>query len=411
MPLASKMQLEFWRSCTHRWNVKTGATRSGKTYMDYYLLPRRLLAVKGKEGLCVILGNTRETVRRNILLPMKGIYGEARVSNIRSDNSCFMFGERVFCMGADNTAHVDKLRGSSIKYCYGDEVTTWNKDVFDMLKSRLDKPYSKFDGTCNPDNPNHWFKKFLESNADIYQQAYTLDDNPFLDPAVAANLKAEYYGTVYYDRYILGKWSLAEGLIYPHFRDEFLYDELPPEVRMRCIGYCAVDYGTVNPTVFLHILFDPETEISYVDREYYYDSRSGKSTGGVPQKSDSQYGEDMLEFLNPDDVRAVIIDPSAASFRLVLRSLGYIVREADNDVMDGIRDTSMLMSLGKLRVNRKNKNILDEFKAYSWDSKAAMMGVERPIKQFDHACDALRYYVRTVISVTRILKNSKRSDN
>ena len=159
----SPMQRDFWREADHRWNIKTGATRSGKTYQDYFLIPKRLLAVADREGLNVILGNTRETIRRNVLIPMQTLFGVDYVSNLRADNSCVMFGQKVFCLGADNANRVDKVRGSSIKYCYGDEITTWNPDVFDMLKSRLDKPYSRFDGTCNPASPHHWFKKFLDS--------------------------------------------------------------------------------------------------------------------------------------------------------------------------------------------------------------------------------------------------------
>lgn len=217
------MQRQFWREANHRWNIKTGATRSGKTYMDYFVIPKRLLAGEGKDGLNVILGNTRETIRRNVILPMQSIYGAKRVGNIRSDNSCIMFGQRVFCLGADNANHVDRLRGSSIKYCYGDEIVTWSPDVFDMLKSRLDKPYSLFDGTCNPDSPQHWFYEFLQSDADIYQQAYTIDDNPFLSPEFVANLKKEYDGTVLYDRYINGLWVAAEGALfttYPRYTDD-----------------------------------------------------------------------------------------------------------------------------------------------------------------------------------------------
>lgn len=219
----SPMQRQFWREANHRWNIKTGATRSGKTYMDYFVIPKRLLAGEGKDGLNVILGNTRETIRRNVILPMQSIYGAKRVGNIRSDNSCIMFGQRVFCLGADNANHVDRLRGSSIKYCYGDEIVTWSPDVFDMLKSRLDKPYSLFDGTCNPDSPQHWFYEFLQSDADIYQQAYTIDDNPFLSPEFVANLKKEYDGTVLYDRYINGLWVAAEGALfttYPRYTDD-----------------------------------------------------------------------------------------------------------------------------------------------------------------------------------------------
>lgn len=217
------MQRQFWREANHRWNIKTGATRSGKTYMDYFVIPKRLLAGEGKDGLNVILGNTRETIRRNVILPMQAMYGAKRVGNIRSDNSCMMFGQRVFCLGADNANHVDRLRGSSIKYCYGDEIVTWSPDVFDMLKSRLDKPYSLFDGTCNPDSPQHWFYEFLQSDADIYQQAYTIDDNPFLSPEFVSNLKKEYDGTVLYDRYINGLWVAAEGALfttYPRYTDD-----------------------------------------------------------------------------------------------------------------------------------------------------------------------------------------------
>lgn len=244
MSVFSPKQKEFWLDADHRWNVKTGATRSGKTYQDYYLIPRRLLAVEGKEGLNVILGNTRETIRRNVLIPMQTMYGAEYVGNLRADNSCEMFGQKVFCLGADNVNRVDRLRGSSIKYCYGDEVTTWHPDVFDMLKSRLDKPYSIFDGTCNPANPQHWFKRFLDSDADIYQQAYKIDDNPFLDPVFVENLKREYSGTVLYDRYILGLWVAAEGVIYRQFADRpdrFIVKEVDPRtIRSVVIG---VDFG------------------------------------------------------------------------------------------------------------------------------------------------------------------------
>ena len=240
----SQMQRSFWRECNHRWNIKTGATRSGKTYQDYFLIPKRLLAVAGQEGLNVILGNSRETIRRNILLPMQSMYGAEYVGSLRADNSVEMFGQKVFCLGADNVSRVDKLRGSSVKYCYGDEITTWHPDVFDMLKSRLDKPYSIFDGTCNPDNPRHWFKRFLDSDADIFQQAYRLDDNPFLDPVFVENLKREYSGTVLYDRYILGLWVAAEGVIYRQFADHperFVVNDLPGESISRAV--IGVDFG------------------------------------------------------------------------------------------------------------------------------------------------------------------------
>ena len=241
--MLSTKQREFLDNANRRWNIKYGATRSGKTYLDYYVIPKRIRNVAGQQGLIVILGNTKGTLQRNVIEPLQNIWGTELVSDIKSDNTAFMFGEKAYCLGADNIKHVNKIRGASFKYCYGDEVATWNEEVFQMLKSRLDKSYSKFDGTCNPEGPSHWFKKFLDGNADIYQQKYTLYDNPFLAKEVLKNLETEYRGTVFFDRYILGDWKAAEGTIYMLFADEtekFLTDKVNEQLAIVTIG---VDYG------------------------------------------------------------------------------------------------------------------------------------------------------------------------
>lgn len=211
----SPKQKEFWNNCNCRWNIKTGATRSGKTYLDYYIIPKRIRACKG-DGLIVLLGNTQGTIERNVLEPMRSIWGSL-VGTISSNNKAKLFGRDVYVLGADKKNQVARIQGAGIEYCYGDEITTWSQDVFQMLKSRLDKPNSCFDGTCNPDSPNHWFKEFLESKANIYHQHYTIDDNPFLTDEFVTALKQEYYGTVYYNRFILGQWVRAEGAIYKLF--------------------------------------------------------------------------------------------------------------------------------------------------------------------------------------------------
>ena len=222
----SEKQREFLDNANRRWNIKYGATRSGKTYLDYYVIPKRIRNGIGNPGLTVILGNTKGTLQR-----------------IKADNTAYLFGEKCYCLGADNKKHINKIRGPSFKYCYGDEIATWDEGVFQMLKSRLDKPYSKFDGTCNPEGPSHWFKKFLDSDADIYQQKYTLYDNPFLAKEVLQALETEYRGTVFFDRYILGDWKAAEGTIYMLFADktkDFLVDNVKEQLAIVTIG---VDYG------------------------------------------------------------------------------------------------------------------------------------------------------------------------
>lgn len=241
--LLTKKQTEFVRNANHRWNFKGGATRSGKTYLDFrWIIPMRIRERAGKDGLTVILGVTKSTIERNVLEPMRQIYGPDFVSNISSDNTVKLFGERCYALGAEKITQVSKLRGASFKYTYGDEVADWSADVFDLVKSRLDKSYSCFDGTYNPQGPRHWLKQFLDSDADIFSQSYNIDDNPFLDPAFVANLKKEYTGTVYYNRYILGLWAAAEGACFPLFAAEpekFIKLVTPP-IMFANIG---VDFG------------------------------------------------------------------------------------------------------------------------------------------------------------------------
>lgn len=220
MRLTSK-QNEYIRNATHRWNIKTGAVRSGKSYVDTaYTIPARIRERIGKPGLTVIFGVSRDTIERNVLQPMREIYGSGLVGTINNRNMAWICGENAYCLGAEKVSQVAKVQGSSIKYAYGDEVAKWNREVFEMLKSRLDKPYSCFDGACNPENPTHWLKEFIDSDIDIYVQKYEIFDNEHLPKEYVENLCKEYEGTVYYDRLIKGLWKRAEGAIYRAFADD-----------------------------------------------------------------------------------------------------------------------------------------------------------------------------------------------
>ena len=220
MQLTEK-QNEYIRNATHRWNIKTGAVRSGKSYVDTaYTIPARIRDRVGKPGLTVIFGVSRDTIERNVLQPMREIYGSGLVGTINNRNMAWVCGENAYCLGAEKVSQVAKVQGSSIKYAYGDEVAKWNREVFEMIKSRLDKPYSCFDGACNPENPTHWLKEFIDSDVDIYVQKYTIFDNIYLPKEYVENLCKEYEGTVYYDRLIKGAWKRAEGAIYRMFADD-----------------------------------------------------------------------------------------------------------------------------------------------------------------------------------------------
>lgn len=241
----SQKQNEYIINATHRWNIKSGAVRSGKSYVDTaYIIPKRIRDRAGLPGLNVIMGVSKESIERNVLQPMREIYTSDLIGNINNRNVARVCGEDVYCLGAEKVSQVAKIQGASIKYCYGDEIAKWNKEVFQMLKSRLDKTYSCFDGACNPENPTHWLKEFIDNKElDIYLQKYTIFDNPFLDPEFVKQLCKEYEGTVYYDRLILGLWKRAEGAIYRKFADhpeEFIKEPAASDLTEIVIG---VDFG------------------------------------------------------------------------------------------------------------------------------------------------------------------------
>lgn len=218
MPLTDKQQ-EYLQSCFHRWNLKIGATGSGKTWLDQaVVIPQRILAMKG-QGAGVLIGNTQTTLERNVLEPMRRIWGQSLVGEIRSkDNTAVLFGKRMNILGADKKDSVEKIQGMTIEYAYGDEMTTWTQPVFEMLKSRLRCPDSHFDGTANPSDPKHWLKSFIDNpDIDVLAQTSTIYDNPFLPADFVASLETEYAGTVYFDRFIRGLWVSAQGVIYPKF--------------------------------------------------------------------------------------------------------------------------------------------------------------------------------------------------
>ena len=242
MALSGKQQ-EYLFNCGHRWNIKIGATGSGKSWLDYAVtIPKRLLAMKG-QGAALMLGNTQGTVNRNILEPMRDIWGSKLVGRIISgENYANIFGQKVYVLGADKQTSVTKIQGMTVEYAYGDEMTTWAQPVFEMLKSRLRCEHSAFDGTANPDSAHHYIKKFIDSDADVYCQTSTIDDNPFLPAEFVEQLKKEYAGTVYYKRFILGQWAAAEGACFPLLAaqpDRYIAFLAPP-VMYANIG---VDFG------------------------------------------------------------------------------------------------------------------------------------------------------------------------
>lgn len=398
----SPKQAEYINNANSRWNLKIGATQCGKTFIDVqFVIPDRIAERTGKKGLNVILGVSKETIERNVLEPMRDIWGEKLVSPINSRNYAKILGEKVYCLGAEKITQVSKIRGAKFKYVYVDEIVDINEQVFELLKSRLSLPYSCCDASGNPSYPSHFIKRFIDSaknGVDIYCQQWTLYDNPFLDPSYIQALESEYAGTVFYDRYILGKWTQAEGLVYPMFplaREE-------PFLGLADSYGLSIDYGTQN--AFAALLWAKEDNVWHVIKEYRY---SGRDTGR--QKTDADYVSDMEEFVKvlPESAFAMggivtIIDPSATSFITAMKrsDTRFRIRSADNNVIDGIRNTATCIQNGTIKIANSCDETFKEFEGYVWDDSID----DHPIKINDHLMDALRYFVKTMRLVKPVEK-------
>lgn len=381
MPFLTPKQRAYRREARMVWNVKTGATRSGKTYGDYFLLPGRLLAAQGREGLCVILGSTKGTLSRNLIQPMQRIYGARLVGAIRADNTALLFGTLCHCLGADSVRQVNRLRGSSIQYCYGDEVTTWHPDVFEMLKSRLDKAYSRFDGTCNPEGPTHWFKQFLDRNAaDVYAQAYDIDDNPFNPPEVVARMKREYAGTVYYDRYIRGLWVAAEGAVYRAFADapeSYLLAEAAADALPLATAAIGVDFGgNASGHAFCCTGFEKGFRGMATLAEWYHRGEIG------PDRLEAAFVEFARECHARYGARAAYCDSAEPTLIQGLRAacarqrVPVEVKKARKGPVNGrIRFLCGMMAGGRYRISRACPHTAQALRTALWDKRHVIQDV------------------------------------
>lgn len=215
----SEKQKKVLRNANARWNILYGATRSGKTRVTY---STAILHIQEHINHNILFaGKTLNTLDRNVFDPMREIYGEKHIGKIVDKREITIFGKKCYCVGANDDRAITKIQGLGLGYAYLDEVTTFPENFFQMLKSRLDEPNACCDATCNPEAPSHFIKQFIDKKeVNIYAEHFTIYDNPYLDKDFVTALENEYRGTIYFDKWILGKWVKAEGLVFPLFRRE-----------------------------------------------------------------------------------------------------------------------------------------------------------------------------------------------
>lgn len=380
--------------------IADGAIRSGKTVsMSLSFVMWAMSSFSGQNfAMC---GKTIGSFRRNVLFWLKLMLRSRgySVTDHRADNLIVVRRNGIenyfYIFGGKDERSQDLIQGITLAGVFFDEVALMPESFVNQATGRCSVKGSKFWFNCNPDGPYHWFKinwidKSKEKN--LLYLHFTMDDNLSLAEEIKARYRSMYTG-VFYKRYILGLWAVAEGVIYDMFSEERHVKDIRDFFRILINGnrYVSCDYGTQNATVFL--LWNKGRDGKwYCIREYYY---SGRDKG--KQKTDSEYADDLKVWLEGTSIKAVIVDPSAASFIAELRKRGYKVLKAKNDVLDGIRLVGTLLNLERLIFAVSCTETIKEFASYIWDDKALERGEDKPVKQHDHGCDAVRYFVSTIL--------------
>lgn len=387
--------MQIWqKSRLKRINILEGSVSSGKTWISLVLWAFWVRTMP-ENSLYMMCAKSLTALKRNCLLPLAELVGESNFTFSMAQKEGRLFGRRILLEGANDARSESKIRGITLQGAYCDELTQFPRDFFTMLLSRNRKADAKIFATTNPDSPAHWLKTDYIDRAEelsLLDMKFTIDDNTTLDPDYIKNIKLEYTG-IFYERFILGNWVLAEGLIYPMYQNVL---EKPPD-SVPDVWVLSVDYGTQN--AFAGLLWGRYDGVWYAVDGYYYSGRDTRI-----QKTDDEYGKDLETFVRryTDRKINVVIDPSAASFIALLRKTKWAnVRKADNAVLDGIRETATAMQKGLIKINPAIKEWKKEAEGYVWDERNSE---EKPVKTNDHYMDSTRYFVKT-FGIARPKKN------
>lgn len=379
-----------------------GAIRSGKTVsMSLSFVIWSMTVFSGQNfAMC---GKTIGAFRRNVLFWLKIILrGRGyQVRDMRADNLVVITKDNAsnfyYLFGGRDERSQDLIQGMTLAGVFFDEVALMPESFVNQATGRCSVEGSKWWFNCNPAGPFHWFYVDWIQKAAAKRMLYlhfTMDDNLSLSEKIKARYRAMYSG-VFYKRYILGLWVLAEGLIYDMFdQSKHVVGDRNPDGSERKYReyFVSVDYGTQNPMVYL--LWGNDGRAWYLIREYYYDGRSS-----AVQKTDLEYYQDLEKFIGDLPAQGVVVDPSAASFIVQIKRVGkWPARKAKNDVDEGIRTTATAMLTGQILICESCRHTIEELQTYSWDDKAIDKGREQPLKVNDHCADALRYFCNTILA-------------
>lgn len=391
-----KITMNWWKNPEYKdcdAIICDGAVRSGKTLsMSVGFIFWASSVFNGASfALC---GKTVTSLRRNVVVPLLPVLREygctclEKVSRNYIDITFLGKTNRFYLFGGKDEGSASLIQGMTLSGVFFDEAALMPRSFVEQALARCSVSGSKMWFNCNPDNPSHWFynewiKKAEEKKA-LYLH-FTMDDNPSLSEGMKERYKRLYSGA-FYDRFVLGKWTASEGVVYPMFSAaDHVFSG-----TVQCETYViSCDYGTVNPSSFG--LWGLHGGVWHRIKEYYYSSKKE----GVPRTDEEHYSA-LEELAGGMKISRVIVDPSAASFIECIRRHGkFRVVKADNDVITGIRQVSAALKQNRLKFHESCRDILREFQLYRWSEKA---GTDAPIKENDHAMDDMRYFVADMLA-------------
>lgn len=373
--------------------IADGAIRSGKTLCMSLSYVLWAMATFNQQNFGMA-GKTIGSFRRNVLFWLKLMLKSRGYSVVdhRSDNLIVVSkGDTqnfFYIFGGKDERSQDLIQGITLAGMFFDEVALMPESFVNQATGRCSVTGSKFWFNCNPNSPRHWFKVNWIDKCDekrIIYLHFTMDDNLSLSEQIKERYRSMYVG-VFFKRYILGLWCVAEGLVYSMFDEE---KHVSDEHMSGALEYIvSIDYGTVNP--FSAGLWAFDGKNSQREAELYYNSREvGKRV------DDEAYYKMLKELIGDRKISCIIIDPSAASFIEVIKKYGeYSVKKADNDVLDGIRVVTTMLNKGLLKIYKDCTSCINEFGLYCWDEEK---NNDTVIKENDHAMDDTRYYVYTFL--------------
>ncbi len=390
-----------------RINLLDGSVRSGKTYISIVLWAL-YVATMPSDGAYIMAGKTLNTLKRNCLDPMENMLGSSNFSYSISKKEGKLFGRTVYLEGASDKRSESKIRGLTLCGAYCDELSLFDEDFFSMLLSRLSMEGAKLIATTNPESTGHWLNKNYIMRAgelDMLVFKFLIDDNVFLDKSYVENLKKEYSG-VFYDRFILGKWKAAEGVIYPLFANNpkmFIKDEIDKnDIAFATVG---VDFGgnkSAHAFVCIGVL-KGFRGIVVLD-EFY-----------LKEKITSlRLENEFIDFLKRvrldyniydvycDSAESTLI--ASLTSRCAKEGILVDVRNAKKGkITERIRFFNIIMSMKSFYVLKKCTHVIDALENAVWDTKQGLDVRLDDLSVNVDSLDALEYaceeYMKDIISI------------